>query len=182
MDGEWAMDAAGASDREEGADLPSAAVADVDADRWQGRVMGLLVVVARSVWGAAEDGDEAGSWPSSSGGGCCDRLARDRGHRIVAGPRDGRELLTKIYGWWSSCLSMGSCAAGSWDRWIERDGWTILARSWLAHVMGVSCWTVWPSWVTGRRRCRWAGLGKMMEHHTGAPYSGGVPYMVYLQM
>ncbi|KAL6002324.1 hypothetical protein ACLOJK_034255 [Asimina triloba] len=68
------------------------------------------------------------SWPSSSGGGC-GRLARDRGHRIVAGPRDGRELLAKICGWWSSCLPMGSCATGSWDRWIERDGWTILARS-----------------------------------------------------
>ncbi|KAL6004262.1 hypothetical protein ACLOJK_004809, partial [Asimina triloba] len=28
----------------------------------------------------------------------------------------------------------------------------------------------WPV----RRRCIWAGLGKMMEHHTGAPCSGGV--------
>ncbi|KAL6002758.1 hypothetical protein ACLOJK_022978 [Asimina triloba] len=35
----------------------------------------------------------------------------------------------------------------------------------------------WPV----RRRCRWAGLGKMMEHHTGAPCSSGVLQTVYLQ-
>ncbi|KAL5979295.1 hypothetical protein ACLOJK_019193 [Asimina triloba] len=33
----------------------------------------------------------------------------------------------------------------------------------------------------GRRRRRWARLGKMMEHHTGAPCSDGVLQTVYLQ-
>ncbi|KAL6005755.1 hypothetical protein ACLOJK_006328 [Asimina triloba] len=37
-------------------------------------------------------------------------------------------------------------------------------------------------WIV-RRRSWVAGLGRMtMEHHTGAPCSGGVPYVVYLQM
>ncbi|KAL5989034.1 hypothetical protein ACLOJK_027136 [Asimina triloba] len=119
------MDVAGASDRAEGADLPSAAVADVDADRWQGRVMGLLAVVARSVVGHGGRYGEA-----------IVRCLR------TSGMIDGAGLLQKGEGAASSEIAAG----GGVGVLGEGDG----------------------------RRPAAAGLGKMMmEHHTGAPCSGG---------
>ncbi|KAL5998462.1 hypothetical protein ACLOJK_009402 [Asimina triloba] len=56
-------------------------------------------------------------------------------------------------GWWTEATTSGE---------IERDGGR--SRSPLVAAVVV------------------AGLGKMMEHHTGASCSGGIPYMVYLQM
>ncbi|KAL5980388.1 hypothetical protein ACLOJK_028296, partial [Asimina triloba] len=35
------------------------------------------------------------------------------------------------------------------------------------------CWLGWKGWPALEKICKWAGLGKMMEHHTGAPCSGG---------
>ncbi|KAL5976905.1 hypothetical protein ACLOJK_021241 [Asimina triloba] len=72
-------------------------------------------------------------------------------------------------------------------------------RRWLADLLreadACDCWSLASGGRDGGVRSgrgRWtvagspplvvAGLGKMMEHHTGAPCSSGVPYMVYLQM
>ncbi|KAL5980369.1 hypothetical protein ACLOJK_028277, partial [Asimina triloba] len=39
--------------------------------------------------------------------------------------------------------------------------------------VGGRCWLRRKGWPALEKRCKWAGLGKMMEQHTGAPCSRG---------
>ncbi|KAL5992070.1 hypothetical protein ACLOJK_012984 [Asimina triloba] len=112
-------------------------------------------------------------------------LESDGWRGIVASPRDGRELLAKICGWWSSSVPADGFVrrwlVGSLDRarWVDHPssiGRCVAeskgegtASSEIAAGGGVG--------VLGEgdgRRPAAAGLGKMMmEHHTGAQCSGG---------
>ncbi|KAL5984489.1 hypothetical protein ACLOJK_018594 [Asimina triloba] len=91
---------------------------------------------------------------------------------------------------WTAAVGDGGLGDGvdrRWGRWSMEGrrvvGWKGRRRARVLPLVGGDALAaVASSWI-GRRRSWVAGLGKMtMEHHTGAPCSGGVPYMVYLQI
>ncbi|KAL5973372.1 hypothetical protein ACLOJK_030022 [Asimina triloba] len=112
---------------------------------------------------------------------------------------------------WAMEMQMGGDGGSIWVLWSEMmGGWTVLEDgAWLMEPdegqgrrIGICCEggiggdgsargrgsricygrrRAWGIMATGSSNGGCGGW-MMMEHHTGAPCSGGVPYMVYLQM
>ncbi|KAL5999965.1 hypothetical protein ACLOJK_034642 [Asimina triloba] len=90
-------------------------------------------------------------------------------------------LLVAGGGWWLEVVAMGSAGAGSRIYCGRRTRAAAGSRSSGGRDGGVRSGRGRRT-VAGSPALVVAGLGNMMEHHTGAPCSSGVPYMVYLQM